>query len=389
MRIFYKDGCRYIYITGYGCLSRNLLIGLNKYEDLDIFIQGIGREWEEIEPHFAYPLAIMPRHTDQKEWDVTFQVMPPPYLTYLKNSFNFCYTQNAISKILPLWLEALQKQDCIIVPSKFDYDVFKKEGLENVYIVHQGADYNFYTPIEPPDPKPFVFLNVGTFNFRKGQDILLKAFKIAFGDDPNVQLYLKPGRGDYSLLFERWLNEIGLKGNNIILDSRLASPQEMVDLYHKVHCVVNPSRGEGWNMPITEGMSCGLPVISTYATAMLDYMTEDNSFPLKAEPKMIKDYEKTWWTESWLNGYSAIPEGELYEVSPYELANRMVEVYQEYDKARLRGIQGRQDIISKWSWESAVDKIYKIIKTEVEEIPKRKKGVVIEETRKIKDMEFK
>lgn len=390
MKIFFKDGCRYIYITGYGCLSRNLLVGLNKYEDIDIFIQGIGREWEKIEPNLALPITTIPRHSDQKEWDITFHVMPPPFLEALRGSLNFCYTQNGITKLLPSWIEVLQKQDLVIVPSQFDYEVFKEEGIENVEIIPQSSDFNLYTPaLTPPSAKPFIFLNVGTLNFRKGQDTLLKAFKIAFGDNPSIQLYFKPGRGDFRHLFEHWLKDLDLKGENIILDERLSSPMEMADLYHKVHCVVNPSRGEGWNMPITEGMCSGLPTISTYATAMVDYMTEENSYPIKATPVKIKDHEKTWWSKGWLMGYGEIPEGEIYEVEPKELAKRMKEVYEDYGRACQKGLRGRQDIIEKWSWDKAIDKLHKIILKQVELAPQQKRGMVIEETRKIPDMEFK
>jgi glycosyltransferase involved in cell wall biosynthesis len=136
-------------------------------------------------------------------------------------------------------------------------------------------------------------------------------------------------------------------------------------------------------------MCCGLPTIATFATAMVDYMTEDNSYPLKATPLKIKDHTKTWWSKGWLTGYELIPEGEIYEVDPNELAKRMKEVYDDYGKACQKGQQARQDIINKWSWELAVDKLHKIILKNAGLTPKKQKGVILEETRLIKDMEFK
>lgn len=357
MRIKYKDGVRYTDITGYGCLSRNFLVGLSELPNVEIHRQIFDdKPWENVEPHLKEVIERIPGWNHEK-YNVTLHLMPPPFIEK-EEGLNFCYTQNAISRLPPLWLEKLKEMDLVIVPSEFDFNVFKAEGLKNVEIVPQSSDYSFYLPLQNKATTPFIFLNVGTFNFRKGQDILIKAFELAFGEDNNVRLWFKTGRGNYQVLFQNLLNNLGISGNNMMLDDSLASPMEMAQLYNKVNCVVNPSRGEGWNMPITEGMCCELPVISTYATAMLDYMTDQNSYKLSASSKAIKDYEQNWWNQSWLNGYASIPDGCLYESNPLELSAILKEVYEsESDKGKI----ARQDIIEKWSWDSAVKKLYNVI----------------------------
>ncbi len=388
LKLFFKDGCRYIYLTGYGCLSRYFLVLLSKYPDIDLFIQGIGRQFEAIEPRLAYDLTQIPRHDQQKEWDVTFHLMPAPHIEPLKG-INFCYTQNAISRVRPDWLEPLRKMHLIIVPSEFDKKAFEAEGLGNVHIVPQAVDHNLFTRKSDPPNEPFTFLNVGTFNFRKGQDILLKAFKIAFGDNPKFHLYFKTGRGEFTELFQNSLKEVGLKGNNITLDQRLDSHMEMANLYNQVHCLVNPSRGEGWNMPVMEAMSCELPAISTKATAMLEYMTDQNSYPVEAQPTAIKDYKHTWWSHGWLEGYKTIPDGCLYETSPEILAETMMAVYEDYNEAKKKAKQGRKDVIDKWSWESATKKLHDLIVQQYEEVKKNFRGNIIEESRQIMDLLYK
>jgi glycosyltransferase involved in cell wall biosynthesis len=43
---------------------------------------------------------------------------------------------------------------------------------------------------------------------------------------------------------------------------------------------VNTSRGEGQCLPLMEFMSAGKPSIAPHHTALLDYLTDDNSFPV-------------------------------------------------------------------------------------------------------------
>jgi len=387
-RFFYKDGVRYLYLTGYGSLSRHYLYGLLTHKDLDIFIQGSGIQFEDIEDYLVLSMARVPRHINQKEWDLTFHVMPPGDLTPLPG-INFCYTQNALSKLKPDWLTVLKKMDLVIVPSNYDREVFMREGLENIEIVPQASDSGFYAPVETPPMNPFIFLNVGTFNFRKGQDILMKAFKLAFGDDPAVRLYFKTGRGEFSKYFRKMIIENGLNGNNIILDEKLTGPTGMRELYHKAHCLVTPSRGEGWALPNTEAMCCGLPVVSTKATAMLDYMTEENSFPLEAVPVKIGNHPIDWFSANWLNGYSDIPQGDVYEINPAKLAETMTYIYKNYEEARKKGMQAQKDMIEKWTWNQATEKLYEVIMRHYKLLTGEKRGIIIPENKNIPPLQYK
>ena len=53
--------------------------------------------------------------------------------------------------------------------------------------------------------------------------------------------------------------------------------------YGAVDVLVQPSRGEGWGLPMVEAMACGTPVIGTRWSGPAEFLTEENSYPLRTD----------------------------------------------------------------------------------------------------------
>ncbi len=71
---------------------------------------------------------------------------------------------------------------------------------------------------------------------------------------------------------------------------------DLPELYRSVHCFVLPSRGEGWGRPHVEAMSAGLPVIATLWSGPEQYMTEQNSYPLRHDGRLLVAFFPSWLT---------------------------------------------------------------------------------------------
>ena len=97
----------------------------------------------------------------------------------------------------------LSQQDIIFTCSKWaagivldnlrNYDVMKDYFDEiRVYVAPLGVDREIFydEPIDAGINSPTVFLNVGKWEVRKGHDILIEAFNLAFRKDENVELWM-------------------------------------------------------------------------------------------------------------------------------------------------------------------------------------------------------
>lgn len=120
---------------------------------------------------------------------------------------------------------------------------------------------------------------------RKNPMALIRAFKAAFGDDPNVCLVLKTlGRPphDYAA---RQVFEAG-RQSNIRFISGTLSRSESLDLMATLDVYVSLHRYEGFGLTCAEAMALGKPVIATDYSGNQDFMDADCALmvPAKVQP---------------------------------------------------------------------------------------------------------
>ncbi|ONF49463.1 alpha-mannosyltransferase [Methylobacterium radiotolerans] len=109
-----------------------------------------------------------------------------------------------------------------------------------------------------PDPTLVTFVNVGRYDFQKGQDILIRAFARLYDRRKNIRLNLVGHGSDKGALAEQ-IHALDMS-NVITLTYHPDNPQQALDTSD---IFVATSRWEGWSLAICEALRCGLPVIST------------------------------------------------------------------------------------------------------------------------------
>jgi glycosyltransferase involved in cell wall biosynthesis len=180
----------------------------------------------------------------------------------------------------------------VLVPTQWNRGTLVASGLKiPCNVVPLGVDPNVYRPHDVRDrttarllttdkagleerPPAYGFLSVFQPTFRKGIDVIVKAFERAFGgasDSASLTLYTgihknlfggscDPFRGaDPSSFKSRIYHATGRRDEF-----------EMSKLYNGFDSYVTASRGEGWNLPLVEAAACGLVAIAPLSTSHLD-----------------------------------------------------------------------------------------------------------------------
>lgn len=208
------------------------------------------------------------------------------------------------------WVKSLNIPEVkqIWVTSEFAKQIILDSGVNKpVKVIYLGIHKKFKKiPVNMfPKDKSFKFLNIsaphclGTKD-RKGLDILIKAFKIAFGDNPNFTLFLKINT-IYADEYNRRLNKRfdlfkyvkslipkGYKPGNIAIMEGYLNVEQVNNLYNSVHCGVFPFRGEGFGLPIAELGKIGRPVIFTNYSAPTEFA--DLRLAIKVKEMAPLDY---------------------------------------------------------------------------------------------------
>lgn len=340
------------------------------------FIKRIGADW----PLYLRPAGNLDKEfvfgLEQAEYrDLTERIKDPdrPYISLLSMPayaflrdpaalYNVGKTVFETDRLSPEWVSRCNAMDEVWVPTQFNVETFRQSGVKvPLVIVPEGVDPDFYRPgLEPlpiPGRRGFAFLSIFEWTYRKGWDLLLRAWAEAFspGDDVCLILRASPVKGDkakpHSIKdrVKAYYDSIGRPLDQvapvIVMEDQV--PQiHMPNLYAAADAFVLPSRGEGWGRPYIESMSCSLPVIGTRWGGNLEYMNRDNSYLIETNGREAVDekmelpfYDGHCWSSP----------------SPGHLKSLMKDVFSNREAARLKGQRARRDVIAHWTWKRSAD----------------------------------
>ena len=155
----------------------------------------------------------------------------------------------------------------------------------------------------------FQFLSIFKWEFRKGWDVLLRAYWRAFSGEDHVTLrlrtYVPPfiqGDTNITAMIADFAAREGFDANSlpeVIWEQGIvtgprggAGPEgalsrsDMRDLYATADAFVLPTRGEGWGVPVAEAMAMALPTIITNYSGPTAYATAHNAYLLPVLPDL-------------------------------------------------------------------------------------------------------
>ena len=194
---------------------------------------------------------------------ITIRNQWPPNFKASKRGLLIQYIPWEFGTVPAMWIRRLRAASEIWVPSKFNAAVFRKAGVRTPVFVLPHAVVT-HSRIPSPREERHVILFHGGLLARKGIDVLLRAYIGSFRASDSVTLLIHSTYGNYFLdEIERAVNNHSLP--KVVLDRRVLSSEDVATLYANAHSLVAPFRGEGFGLPILEGLQAGMTVVTTRA----------------------------------------------------------------------------------------------------------------------------
>jgi glycosyltransferase involved in cell wall biosynthesis len=215
---------------------------------------------------------------------------------FYPHQYKIHMTQWESTLIPPNWVEHGKKYDEWWTANKFGADAFINSGVpeEKVHIFEHGVDANVWTPKLRGQNKKIRFLHVDSGSPRKRVDVVLKAFKKVFGDDPNYELTLKyshSGNSKVDWKVKENLEKYGdWETSNVRYINEVLEIEDLISLYHFHDVLVYPSEGEGFGMIPLQALATGMPVISTSRWCSYDKYFSENIIDSKLGVSKIKEH---------------------------------------------------------------------------------------------------
>jgi glycosyltransferase involved in cell wall biosynthesis len=232
---------------------------------------------------------------------------------------------------------------------------------ERIRVVPHGVDPLVFTPDGPrydlPVKHKVAFLFVGGLSFRKGTDILLRAWRTAFSASDDVVLVLKDHSKD---LFYR--DETVRRALADLTADSAAAPvihidgflpeSELAALYRACDVAVFPYRAEGFCIPILECNASGTPAIVPRFGACLDFCSDETSYFTDVKRIRIPVHRRMTVA---LGFTDEVDEVDFCEVPVDALADRLRAAANDSERHRAeRSAAGVRVAHDRFTWDQAV-----------------------------------
>jgi glycosyltransferase involved in cell wall biosynthesis len=300
---------------GWGVCGKYIVKELSRLDGVRLLTEGL--EFQNIQDEFDYRLLRSVEVSEQEAaairsgvvsslpWPLLQNIVDKtmrPAIPGLRGTRTVGYTFFEENILAPSFIETGKRcYDLVVAGSTWCEDVLRQHGLTNVSTIIQGVDPTIFNATHATKEyleEKFVLFSGGKFELRKGQDLVLKAFKVLHDRYPDVILITSwynhwaasmqtmcasphirftPESGDYQTLMRKTL-----VGNGINPDRVITLPPYpnimMTRMYRNTDIGIFPNRCEGGtNLVMMEYMACGKPVVASYNTGHRDVLSTGNS----------------------------------------------------------------------------------------------------------------
>lgn len=267
--------------------------------------------------------------------------------------------------------EIAKNYHMFIAISRWNADYLKSLAIGPVHLCYQGIDPALFHPAPASGlyRDRFVIFSGGKFEFRKGQDIVLAAFKRFHAAHPDALLVAAwqnlltsdasafafaghcdstpEAAKDYGLKLKQWLLQQGLPADSFI-DLPFTHNLLMPSVLRECDLAVFPNRCEGGtNLVAMEAMACGVPTYVAYNTGQKDLVDLIGCNAFRAQ-KSVKPSEGMRTVEDW--GETDVDE--VIAAMEYAYANR------EQSRRDAAVVAER---MKDWTWNGLNEKLLQIV----------------------------
>lgn len=268
------------------------------------------------------------------------------------------------TRFSPSAIESARPYPLIVTASRWNEELLRAAGVEHVRTVWQGVDRTLFHPAPRSGwyRDRFVIFSGGKVELRKGQDLVLRTFRVfakrhpesllvtawqspwpQFARDFGARHSVEPAPFTSSgqVDVKGWAVANGIREDQVIDIGHVANPL-MPAVLREMDVALFPNRAEGGtNLVAMEAMACGIPCVLSRNTGHRDIMTspdaaEPNCYPLEHQ-RSVDDESRG--TDGW--GESDVDEAvEMLEA-----------VWRDRETAAARGARGAESMTA-LSWRS-------------------------------------
>ena len=326
--------------SGFGSAGMNIIKALGRL-GVDVYFNG--KQFDE----GIYRDAEFDKYKKNSTPDsIMVQFRQPGQFRRKMTERMFGYTPWETTRVPLSWIARMNSMEAMFTTCEQNAQAFKESGVKvPIHVFHHGVDPEQFPFLERDDNDPvWVFGTYGRLSYRKGTDLVIKAFQEEFKNENDVALVLKST--------EPYIQAKGINDGRIIFIGEIYDRQKQIDLMRNMDVFLFPSRGEGFGLPAIEAMSTGLPTIMTNWSGLKDFGDVKDTMLIDYEMRPATNFTKEIYREDC---------GDWAEPNYQKMMSLMRWSYENRKEAREMGRRASQRIHAEWNWEAVTKKFIKTL----------------------------
>lgn len=373
--------------TGYNLHSRNFFTELSKLVKLKIRNFTVGDSWKGLtsDPHeneiylsdyqkhliceqtvyddgIYSDVEIYDGTSDIQDYDIDLVLNESIHYYFydfskFKGKFKIAYNVWESTKQPQDFFNILLKYDQVWVPTNWQKNCLIEQGYpeDKIFIVPEGVDSSIFNSNKIDsyfdyDNNRFKFIVIGKWDNRKSTREIIETFLKTFKKEEPVDLLISVDNNisvDGMHTTEERLRKFNLIDSRIKIINFL-DRDKYAHYIKSSNVFLSCSRGEGWNLPLIEAMSCGVPSIYSNWGAQLEF-AQGKGHPVKilGEVDVVKK-------DSILRIHHKHSDiGKYCEPDFDDLSKVMRDVYVNYWEYKKKSLKDSIDIKNKFTWKNS------------------------------------
>jgi glycosyltransferase involved in cell wall biosynthesis len=301
-------------VHGWGTFGRYITRELSRQTQIRLITNPWPKNLLPFEERFLEPLAMVVPANELKRLSVdgpVLQLVAPSFacgIAEVTGTTTHACTFFEVDSVLPDAAERARKFNSIVVGSTWCDQILRAAGFLNSVVAIQGIDPVLFNPYQNQKeffPDTFTVFSGGKFEFRKGQDLVIRAFKVLqdrhkdvllvtawFNPWPLTMNTMQASRHirfpavsnnnfNYEMVVREVLNINGIDpARSIILGPTPGAMLSRIFKETDVGLFTNRCEG-GTNLVLMEYMACGKPAIASFNTGHTDVVADTHAIPIR------------------------------------------------------------------------------------------------------------
>lgn len=273
--------------------------------------------------------------------------------------------------------------DVILTTTAAHKAILEENGIsKQIEVVNEGVDDCIFNTVPPNkfiNTGKFTFITVGKNEMRKNTDAAIMSFIKTMGDKEaaliahtfnpfankqkghpfqNLACWVGFDPQQYGYRYIGWTGSSHHFSNDksdIYFTPPIIQTAEMARLYHSADVGIAISRGEGWDLPLTEMLACGLPTIATNCLGHSEYLT---NAPEIQKDLVIEPTGKELANDGlWFKG----EQGDWDTFNLKAVSELITKTYEDKEKYGTKSEEISNYILDNYTWSKAAERVKEII----------------------------